>query len=100
MLTTQNLRMQSNVGIVSGQLWRLITPAFLHVNLVHLGSNSLALNTVGPLAEQESGKQRFLAVYLISAVSSIAASCMQPSPSIGSSGNMFDSVKDIDDNDY
>ena len=80
--------MQSNGKIASGQLWRLMTPALLHGNLVHLCSNSLALNSVGPLVERESGSQRFLAVYAISAVSSVVASCMQPSPSIGSSGNV------------
>ena len=81
--------MQSNGEIASGQLWRFLTPAILHGNLVHLCSNSLALNSVGPMVERESGSQRFLAVYAISAVSSAAASCLQPNPSIGSSGNVY-----------
>lgn len=58
------------------------------MNLVRLASNSLAMNCVGPLVEQESGAQRLLAVYIISTITSIAASCMQPRPSVGSSGKL------------
>lgn len=79
---------QNNGEILSGQWWRLITPAVLHLNPVHLGLNTLALNNVGSLLERESGAGRFLAVYTISAITSIAASCMQPRHSIGASGNM------------
>ncbi|KAL3141443.1 hypothetical protein ABBQ32_005010 [Trebouxia sp. C0010 RCD-2024] len=78
--------MKSNAAIAAGQWWRLITPTFLHLNLLHLGLNSLALNNVGPMVEQHSGAGRFLAIYAISAVTSFAASCMQPVNSVGSSG--------------
>lgn len=77
--------LQSNANIAAGQWWRLITPAFLHLNLLHLALNSMALNNMGPMLERESGLGRFVAVYAISAVTGVAAHCLLPHYSQGSS---------------
>ena len=66
--------MQSNVAIANGQWWRLITPAFLHGNLVHLAVNSLSLHNLGPILETVSGRPRFAIVYAAAAVSGCVAS--------------------------
>ena len=50
------------------QFIRLITAAFLHLNLTHLLLNMVALGFVGPFLERALGWWRFLAVYLISAL--------------------------------
>lgn len=54
--------------IQSGELFRLITPAFLHIGLLHLGFNSYALWTIGPLVERLYGSARYLMIYLLAAV--------------------------------
>lgn len=46
---------QINALIVAGQWWRLLTPAFLHGNLMHLVVNSYSLNNLGPTVERTAG---------------------------------------------
>jgi membrane associated rhomboid family serine protease len=50
----------------AGQWWRLVTAAFLHVGLVHLVLNMLALLVFGSELERQLGRWRYLAVYLVS----------------------------------
>ncbi len=47
---------------------RLLTAAFLHVNLLHILMNMIALAVVGPFVEQVLGRWRFLTVYLLAAL--------------------------------
>jgi membrane associated rhomboid family serine protease len=49
-----------------GQWWRLITCCFVHIGLLHLVVNMLALYRGGPLIEQMWGHARFLWIYLLS----------------------------------
>ena len=51
-----------NSLITAGQYWRLVTPAFLHANLIHLAVNCYSLNNLGPSVEMQSGGKRFAAV--------------------------------------
>lgn len=46
---------QVNSLIVAGQWWRLLTPALLHGNLMHLAVNSYSLNNLGPSVESTAG---------------------------------------------
>jgi membrane associated rhomboid family serine protease len=46
--------------------YELITSAFLHLSLLHILSNMLALAFIGPALEQLMGRWRFAAVYLLS----------------------------------
>ncbi|XP_004299949.1 PREDICTED: rhomboid-like protease 3 [Fragaria vesca subsp. vesca] len=76
--------------IDKGQLWRLVTSAFLHANVGHLLVNCYSLNNVGPTMEKLSGSKRFLAIYFTSAIASSAMSywCSQ-APAVGASGAVF-----------
>eukprot|EP00775_Hariotina_reticulata_P010017 gene10017-10172_t len=56
------------VYITQGEFWRLITPAFLHNSILHLGVNMFALWNLGNALEGLLGSRAFLAVYLGSAV--------------------------------
>jgi membrane associated rhomboid family serine protease len=49
-----------------GEDWRLVTAAFLHIGLVHLLLNMLALLVFGSELERRLGRWRYLAVYLVS----------------------------------
>jgi membrane associated rhomboid family serine protease len=55
------------------QYYRLLTSAFLHVSLLHLASNMLALFIIGPLLERLLGRWRFALVYLLGALGGSAA---------------------------
>jgi membrane associated rhomboid family serine protease len=57
----------------AGQWWRLFTAAFLHIGLVHLVLNMLALLVFGSELERQLGRRRFLALYLLSALGGAAA---------------------------
>jgi membrane associated rhomboid family serine protease len=72
--------------------YELITSAFLHVSLLHIASNMLALVFIGPALEQLLGRWRFAAVYLLSALGGSAAIYAlgnQFTPTVGASGAIF-----------
>ncbi len=56
-----------------GEYYRLLTSAFLHVSLLHIGSNMLALFIIGPPLERLLGPWRFAVVYLLGALGGSAA---------------------------
>ncbi|HET6877207.1 MAG TPA: rhomboid family intramembrane serine protease [Jatrophihabitans sp.] len=53
--------------------YQLITATFLHVSLLHIGANMLALIFVGPALESLLGGVRFAVLYLLSALGGSAA---------------------------
>lgn len=76
--------------IVAGQWWRMVTPAFLHGNLMHLLVNCYSLYNLAPLVESTSGGPRLLAVYLAAGVAGNVASFYGSTvPSLGASGAVF-----------
>lgn len=56
-------------GVYDGAYYQLITAAFTHVQLWHIGFNMLALWVLGPQLELMLGRWRFAALYLLSALS-------------------------------
>lgn len=50
------------------QPWRILTTAYLHLNLTHLAFNMISLYAVGRALEPLLGRARFFALYLISAL--------------------------------
>jgi rhomboid protease GluP len=76
--------------IVLGETWRLITPIFLHVGLLHLAFNSYAIYMIGPQIECFFGPHRFASIYLLSGVYGVLFSfAFSPAPSAGASGAIF-----------
>jgi membrane associated rhomboid family serine protease len=55
-------------GVADGSYWQLVTSAFTHVDVWHIGFNMLALWVLGPQLELAIGRVRFLALYLLSAL--------------------------------
>ncbi|WP_329788395.1 rhomboid family intramembrane serine protease [Lentzea sp. DG1S-22] len=76
----------------NGEWWRILTSGFMHFGLIHLALNMAALFVVGPIVEQELGKLRYSAVYLLSLLGGSAAAfyfgtiCQQLA---GASGAVF-----------
>lgn len=56
------------VSLVPTQLWRLVTPIFVHIGWEHFFFNALTLYFVGQIAEQIWGHHKFLALYVLSGV--------------------------------
>ena len=81
---------KSNTHILAGEYWRLLTPMFLHVGIIHLGFNSYFLFRIGPQIERTYGHLRFMVIYLLSGIAGAVASfAFNIHPSIGASGALF-----------
>jgi rhomboid protease GluP len=75
--------------LASGQYWRLLATCFLHVGLLHIASNSIALIWLGSLAERLYGPLRYLAIYLAAGVGGSVVAVVTSPPneiSAGASG--------------
>ncbi len=59
-------------AVQSGEWWRLIAAIFLHFGPLHLLMNMLALWVLGPFVEFAFGRWRFLCIYLLSGIGSMA----------------------------
>ena len=57
-------------NIREGQVWRLVTPAFLHFGVWHILFNMLALNGLGQRVEVVKGRFKYLAIVLLAAIAS------------------------------
>jgi membrane associated rhomboid family serine protease len=64
---------QLPIAVVSGEWWRPLTAAFLHIGPVHLALNMLAVLVFGSELERQLGRWRFLTLYLLSALGGAAA---------------------------
>ncbi len=84
-----NFGMRRSDLINQGQWWRLVTPNFLHLGMMHLMFNSLALYQIGPLAEELYGSQKFLFIYLGTGVLSNVAAYLFNVTGGGASGAIF-----------
>lgn len=79
-----------NERLAAGELWRLVTPIFLHSGVMHLLFNLYALYLLGPMLEGYIGHMRFLAVFLISGLYGTLFSYALSGPvSVGASGAIF-----------
>lgn len=79
-------------AVAFGEVWRLITAAFLHGGLLHLLMNMYMLFVLGKQLEFALGRGRFIALYVISALGGSAASYWfnaVDTPSVGASGAIF-----------
>lgn len=71
-----------------GQWWRLITPIFLHGGVLHIVMNTYALMQLGPLVEQEYGRDRFVVVYVLTGIAGFFASQIFGSRTVGASASL------------
>ena len=87
------LYMGGNYGalVSHGQVWRLLTCAFLHGGIIHIFCNMYALYALGPQIEILFGRVKYIIIYLLSAIGgSLLSYKFSPSSlSIGASGAIF-----------
>lgn len=77
--------------VKNGQLYRLITSMFIHVDFIHFFFNMYALYVIGPQIESFYGKWKYLLIYLGSGIIGNLLSIMfnLNGVSIGASGAIF-----------
>jgi membrane associated rhomboid family serine protease len=75
-----------------GQWWRIVTGAFLHGGLLHIGVNMMSLWFLGRFIEYALGSWRMLLVYMVSLVASglgVVYFSAPMVPTVGASGAIF-----------
>ena len=79
-------------AVAHGELYRLLTSAFLHSGITHLLFNMFALFVIGPPLETWLGRMRFGCLYVLSALGgSVLVYLFSPlnAPTLGASGAVF-----------
>ncbi len=72
--------------LVKDQWWRLLSYAFVHAGLLHIGMNMYFLFSLGPLLETLWGSARFLWLYLVAALWGGCAVMITQRAAVGASG--------------
>ncbi|EON25826.1 rhomboid family protein [Nocardioides sp. CF8] len=79
-------------GVADGAIWQLLTSAFTHVDIWHIGFNMLALWVLGPQLEMAIGRARFLSLYFLSALAgstTVYWLAAENGATLGASGAVF-----------
>lgn len=85
-LVLLNFGARSNLHIVAGQWWRLLSAAFLHAGLMHLAMNLIFIYYGGSQIEMMIGHWRFFVIYFVSALGgNLLSFALSPALSVGAS---------------
>ena len=80
----------NNFYVKNGEIYRLVTGAFLHADFIHLLCNMYSLNIIGTQIENFLGKKRFIIIYFVSMICGSLLSCvLNVGWSVGASGAIF-----------
>ncbi len=80
------------IGVDAGEYYRLVTSAFLHDGIIHLGLNMYILWFLGQILEPGFGKARFLTLFTVSMLGgAFGVLLLTPPnvPTVGASGAVF-----------
>ena len=80
------------------QWWRLVTPMFIHINLLHLMVNMYSLWVVGPYVEKLYGSAKFVVFWIVTGVASMIASyvtVLPPGSHVGRFGSFLFKTMDV-----
>ncbi len=77
-------------GDILYEPWTIITSAFVHANLIHIGLNMYSLFVLGAPLERYLGRIRYLVLYFIGAIgSSVGVELLSQDGALGASGAIF-----------
>ena len=78
-------------SVAEGEPYRIVTSAFLHAGILHLGLNMFALYVLGTLLEPAIGTARFAGIYVASILGgAFGALLLDPTElTVGASGGIF-----------
>jgi GlpG protein len=82
-LTISNGDMGFLAEVKAGQVWRLITPIFIHFGALHLLFNMLWLNDLGSMIEKRQGMLKLMLLVVILAIASNLGQYWQDGPYFG-----------------
>jgi len=77
--------------VATGEWWRVVTGAFLHGGLLHIGFNGYLLYQLGRMLEPVLGRARFAAIYFAGLAGGAAGVLLLSwdQPTLGASGAVF-----------
>lgn len=76
--------------VSSGEVWRFVTPAFIHLSLIHIIFNLMAFRNLGSAIEYTRGTTRFVTLCLLLAIASAVVQILWSGPRFGGiSGVIF-----------
>ncbi|WP_079479664.1 rhomboid family protein [Halobacillus salinus] len=79
-----------NPAIIEGEWWRIVSSMFIHIGLLHLLMNMLALYYLGTAVERIYGTMRFTLIYFLAGVfGGVASFMLNPFVAAGASGAIF-----------
>ncbi|RWZ60076.1 rhomboid family intramembrane serine protease [Halobacillus fulvus] len=79
-----------NPGIIDGEWWRIVSSMFLHIGMLHLFMNMLALFYLGTAVERIYGSIRFTGIYFLAGIfGGLASFMLNPHVAAGASGAIF-----------
>jgi membrane associated rhomboid family serine protease len=73
----------------AGEWWRFVTPLFIHLGIIHLAFNTLALFQLGPFVEELYGRGKLLAIFFSSGIVSLVGMYAFGQGGAGASGGLF-----------
>jgi membrane associated rhomboid family serine protease len=62
------------------QYWRLVTPIFIHVNLIHVAVNMYSLWVIGPWVEKLYGSAKFTVFWIVTGIAGVVGSYLTVYP--------------------
>lgn len=75
--------------VSEGEWWRFVTPIFIHLGVIHLAFNTVALFQLGPYVEELYGRGKLLVVFIFSGIVSLVGMYVFGQGGAGASGGLF-----------
>jgi membrane associated rhomboid family serine protease len=85
-LIVYGAKLNSLINAPNHQWWRLVTPMFIHVNLLHLLVNMYSLWMIGPYVEKLYGSAKFVVFWVLTGVAGVVASYLTVRPVLATGG--------------
>lgn len=76
--------------IFAGEIWRLLSAAFLHGSFSHILGNTIFMYVIGMATEHAFGLAKTAVIYFLAALTgSLLSVALSPGPGVGASGAIF-----------